>query len=307
MRLSIKNIDGELINMASKYLIGSILLVMLITFIGPIIILNESQILYAFSASAQVVAGLYGLTLTGYIFYHSKLEQKVVDDDTLEDQIEKIKIESYENQIIVGIMSLISIAMSLITIFIYNNGILPHKFIDFIINFSSIIFFLNISMIIFLSLIAINPNRIEDLSNKIKKEIEKNYDGNEMIDDDGKSYGKFMVCFNKLNKLMENYANELEQKRPVTFKNGTRRNESISELARVLNVNEIIAGRDVELIDMFRKYRNATAHGTEMKIDKKILEKIELYYKCFVELYNARENIEERNAAYSKLSELVFE
>jgi hypothetical protein len=31
----------------------------------PLLILNENQILYLYSTSAQVLAGIYGLTLTG--------------------------------------------------------------------------------------------------------------------------------------------------------------------------------------------------------------------------------------------------
>lgn len=320
MKPTFKTKHKKMIALTSILILSSALFALFLTFFGAFVVLSENQILYVFSASAQVLAGLYGLTLTGYLFYHSKLEQKVIDDNTLEDQINKIKIESYDNQLAVGIISLTAISMSLLTIFIYNNAKFSEGIIDFILNFSSTIVFINITMIVLVSLVALNPSRIENLSNKLKREIEKNYDkgivtdniemgyGNIIIkDDDGKGYGKFMICFNKLSNLMEDYANELEENRPVSYLNEKKRNRSITELAKVLNIHEIIAGRDVELLDMFRMYRNATAHGTELRIDLNILEKIEVYYKHFKKMYNVRDDIEERNAAYKVLRETVFD
>ncbi|MEX8493217.1 hypothetical protein, partial [Sphaerotilus sp.] len=38
--------------------------------------LNENQILYIYSTSAQVIAGIYGLTLTGFIFYRNELSRE---------------------------------------------------------------------------------------------------------------------------------------------------------------------------------------------------------------------------------------
>ncbi|MCO4882357.1 hypothetical protein VOI32_37795 [Paraburkholderia caribensis] len=43
---------------------------------SPWISLNENQVLYLFSTSAQVLAGVYGLTLTAYIFFQKRAKSR---------------------------------------------------------------------------------------------------------------------------------------------------------------------------------------------------------------------------------------
>ena len=53
--------------------------------------LNENQILYLFSTSSQVLAGIYGLTLTGFIFFRNELSREEQEDETLADAVESLK------------------------------------------------------------------------------------------------------------------------------------------------------------------------------------------------------------------------
>ncbi|OMF16587.1 hypothetical protein BK131_00895 [Paenibacillus amylolyticus] len=295
----------------STYIILIILITLVMTLFGPLMILTENQILYVFSASAQVVAGLYGLTLTGYIFYHSKLEGRLDNDDTLEDQITEIKVQSYEAQYTVGILSGVFIFLSISIIFLYNQSFLLPSFVEFLFNLTSILFFFDVYMIIKLSLSAVNPNRIKDLSNKLKHEIEDTYKNAKTIDNNGASYGKFMVKFNMLNELMAKYSHELEGNKITTLEaNSLKKNKrlyNISDLAEILYIHEIISKDDIELIDMFRKYRNAIAHGTEMEINENIFESLEKYYSLFEGIYQVRDDVDNRRAAYSKLRNEIFE
>jgi hypothetical protein len=47
--------------------------------------LNENQVLYLFSASAQVLAAIYGLTLTGLVLLRSELSREESEDETLSE------------------------------------------------------------------------------------------------------------------------------------------------------------------------------------------------------------------------------
>lgn len=53
--------------------------------------LNENQVLYLYSTGAQVIAGLFGLTLAGYIFFNDRLEKEVQADESLYDAVETLK------------------------------------------------------------------------------------------------------------------------------------------------------------------------------------------------------------------------
>ena len=55
------------------------------------LLLNENKILYLFSTSDQVVAAIYGLTLTGLIFFRNELRWEEAEDETLADVLESLK------------------------------------------------------------------------------------------------------------------------------------------------------------------------------------------------------------------------
>lgn len=57
----------------------------------PWLTLNENQVLYLFSTSAQVIAAIYGLTLTGFLFFRNELTREAAEDETLAEAIEQLK------------------------------------------------------------------------------------------------------------------------------------------------------------------------------------------------------------------------
>src|SRR3546814_11451832 len=72
--------------------IAFIILAVITSYVGtknPILTLNENQILYLFSTSAQVLAGVYGLTLTGFIFFRNELSREELEDETLVEAVER--------------------------------------------------------------------------------------------------------------------------------------------------------------------------------------------------------------------------
>lgn len=68
---------------------------------------------------AEVVAGMYGLTLTGYIFFLDRLQQKADDDEMLEDIITLLK-KRYHNMVLVLSVTCFFMIVSAFTFIIYN-------------------------------------------------------------------------------------------------------------------------------------------------------------------------------------------
>lgn len=45
---------------------------------GSLLVMNENQILYLYSSSPQILAGVYGLTFAGFVFFEVSLIVKLV-------------------------------------------------------------------------------------------------------------------------------------------------------------------------------------------------------------------------------------
>lgn len=58
---------------------------------SPALTLNENQVLYLFSTSAQVIAAIYGLTLIGFLFFRNELNREATKDETLTEAIDQLK------------------------------------------------------------------------------------------------------------------------------------------------------------------------------------------------------------------------
>lgn len=74
--------------------------------------LTENQLLYSYSTIAQVTGGIFGLTLTAYIFFNSNI-QKIKNTDYLYDSVEAILISHHKSLIKISILTGIIIILSI--------------------------------------------------------------------------------------------------------------------------------------------------------------------------------------------------
>ena len=113
-------------NISDYFIIVMIIICLILSmFKVNIIWLNENQVLYLFSTGAQVVAGLFGLTLAGYTFLNDKLEKEAINDDPLYDAIEELRKIYYKMIKRIGIIGVISIALCMLNISICNISNIP--------------------------------------------------------------------------------------------------------------------------------------------------------------------------------------
>lgn len=73
------------------------------------------------TTSAEVIAGLYGLTLTGYIFFLDRLQQKAENDEFLEDIIVLLK-KRYHNMVLILSVICFVVIVSAFSFVIYDKN-----------------------------------------------------------------------------------------------------------------------------------------------------------------------------------------
>lgn len=138
-------------------------------FWGVFITLNENQLLYFFSTLAQITAGLFGLTIAGYIFFINGLDKRVVDDELSKEFQTAFKQIYFNTFIMIGILATISIVLSLLGILLLNKN---YNFIyDLIINICGIVFINGIGLMIGFFFDIINPNREKMMIEVLEKQI----------------------------------------------------------------------------------------------------------------------------------------
>lgn len=86
-----------------------------------IITISENQIMYLYSTSAQVLAAVYGLTLTGYIFFRGDLSREARADATRAEPVAKLERRYFQQlALITGLVMFTMLFTSLV--FAYQNS-----------------------------------------------------------------------------------------------------------------------------------------------------------------------------------------
>jgi hypothetical protein len=83
--------------------------------------LYENQSLYLFSTMAQVVAGLFGLTLTAYVFFADKLRAFSQKEDDYYEAVDTLLSQYFRNLIIVAVVCWTSFFFSVFAIIMLSQ------------------------------------------------------------------------------------------------------------------------------------------------------------------------------------------
>lgn len=143
-------------------------------------ILNENQLLYLFSAMAQVMGSVFRLTLTAYVFFVDKFRKLTNGDDTLYDAVIALLNSYFQSLIVLVAVCAVVIILCVIGIIDLQNGM---EIYSFIINESVQIFVIGIIAILIFGIMLLNPGKLDNKLKRMKKRAEKDdpYSANKVL------------------------------------------------------------------------------------------------------------------------------
>lgn len=232
---------------------------------SPLIYLNENQILYMFSTSSQVLAAVYGLTLTGFIFFRNELSREEFDDQSLADAVENLKQRYFKLLVFITIFLLLTLSLSNLSMSYENsqNSILP----IIAINSGQSAFFTNLLIIAYFIFDVISPKRIEVASRNLQDQV----DPSRQQENKG-SLEDFIKNYNVIETLLSKYGNAYEQSEMVSFSSRSVRRIPNVRLAEILfrsgQISESLFGEIRNLITL----RNSIIHGAEPVVSSRMVQ-----------------------------------
>lgn len=232
---------------------------------APWMTLNENQVLYLFSTSAQVIAGVYGLTLTGFLFFRNELTREATEDDTLAEAIDQLK-SRYFAQLVV-ITALVALALALANVVIsYETS--PHRnFTTALINIGQSAFAVSLVAIAVFVFDVIAPRRIERASQNLQDELDPKR-GPEARG----SLEEFLRNYNQIEALLGEAGQPYRSYSTATYDPKQTRRVSNTRLAEILlrseRITKILYQRLRELITL----RNAIIHGAEPIVSRELVD-----------------------------------
>jgi len=238
--------------------------------------LDENQILYLFSTSAQVLAGVYGLTLTGFVFFRNELSREEFEDETLADAVESLKRRYFTLLLFITALVLVTFALSNLAI---SGESKEHTHINTIlINVGQTAFATSLISIAYFIFDVISPKRIEAASRALQEKA----DPTRSSEAKG-SLEEFLRNYNQIESLLVESGESYGVTGISSSPTRNPRRASNSRLAEMLARNDRITKslflRLRELITL----RNSIIHGADpvvsldvVNISQQVLAELQL-------------------------------
>ena len=149
--------------------------------------ISENKILYIYSSLPQTVGAVYGLTITGYIFFIGNQNSKIADDPTTEDIIKETNKEQFDSLKDLSALVFISILFCIFTIYSYNVSTPHFSEVNKVVVSLANSFSIGALIANFLFIVnVIDPKSIEKTSARIIKSINNNKT-NDILKGEGKT------------------------------------------------------------------------------------------------------------------------
>lgn len=244
----------------------------------PLLFLNENQIFYLYSTSAQVLAGIYGLTLTGFIFFRNELSREEFEDDTLTEAIDNLKSRYYTILVFITIITIFTLLMSNIVISAEHGN--NSKLTIILMNITQSSFVINLLAIAYFIFDIIAPKRIAKESKNIRQAVDP-------LEDSSKqgSLEEFLSNYNKLEYIIQKYGQAYQSE----FENNThksRRRISNIRLVEFILRAEKIDYQFFEEIKNLISLRNSIIHGADPIVSQNIVETSSIILKKLADALN---------------------
>lgn len=220
----------------------------------PVMYLNEAQILYLFSTSAQVLAAIYGLTLTAFVFFRNELSREEGEDETLTDVIEALKLRYFINLMFVTVFVFVSLMLA--NLAISQEGFGSPSYTVVTINTAQSAYVVSLLVIVFFIVDVVSPRRIEATSKQQRGEVDPSY----TITSKG-SLEDFLRNYNQIEFILEEYGKPFQS--GTSWFSARRRVVSNARIAEYMLKTEKITQSLYEKIRELIKLRNSIIHGAE--------------------------------------------
>ena len=245
----------------------------------PLFILNENQLLYLFSSMAQIIGGVFGLTLTAYVFFVDKFKESTQGDDTYYDATLAILRRFFQTLVTIAISCGLTILLCILGITALHNWTTVYPFI---INQCVLLFVLSLISVLTFGGMLLDPDKLDK---EVKRQL--HHVAANTVTDKAGDFTEFLKYYNLLQEVIINFAKSLVYNKEVNIFEFRQYKPQIIQSLRVLAIKEVINGTLREEIDNLRMYRNGLVHGINFSISQSVIDRVVKIYKAIENAHEA--------------------
>ena len=254
------------------YLIGLLILGILTGIVQVLVILDcffplleyaPDAVGSVMSTCSEVLAGLYGITLTGYIFFADRFKDTSRDDESLYDAVQALLIRYNHLAGFISLMCLVCTVLAEGIVLYGTNTLLPAGLHRFWINETLLMCFCTFDLILYFVISVLDPHKVARISNQKKSKISEDTTTGDIEE--------FMAVWGEIEDNLLALREELISK--VRFVPGANRNKP--QIVQTLDLLRNYGRINMNLwrkLDKLRQYHNLSLHDVNMAVSQEMCD-----------------------------------
>ena len=255
------------------YLIGLFTLAVLTGIIQILVILDcffplleyaPDAVSSVMSTCSEVLAGLYGITLTGYIFFADRFKDTSRDDESLYDAVQALLIRYNHLAGFISLMCLVCTVMAEGIVLYGTNTLLPVGLHRFWINETLLLSFGTFNLILYFVISVLDPHKVARISNQKKAKLSEDTTTGDIEE--------FMAVWGEIEDNLLALREELIGKiRFIPGANAKGKPQMVQTLDVLRNYGRINMNLWRKL-DKLRQYHNLSLHDVNMAVSQEMCD-----------------------------------
>ena len=230
----------------------------------PIIALETDAVCSVMSTCSEVVAGLYGITLTGYIFFADRFQNISRDGESLYDAVQDQLLRYNHLAGIISVMCLVCIVCGEGIVLYGTNTLLPQWMYRFLVNETLLLFFWTFDFILYFVISVLDPQKVSRISTQKKKKLS-----------DDKNSGnpeEFMAAWNEIEDILYAHHEKLISSLRFVPGAGSKNKPQIVRTLEILRNYGRISQNLWRKLDKLRQYHNLALHDPSMTVSQEMCD-----------------------------------
>ena len=229
----------------------------------PLITYDTDPVSSVMSTCSEVLAGLYGITLTGYIFFADRFKDTSEDDESLYDAVQALLIRYNHLAGFISLMCLICIVLAEGIVLYGTNTLLPQGLYRFWINETLLLCFCTFDLILYFVISVLDPHKVKRISSQKKAKISEDTTTGDLEE--------FMAVWGEIEQNLLSLREDLIAQ--MRFIPGASRSKP--QLVQTLEVLRNYGRINMNLwrkLDKLRQYHNLSLHDVNMAVSQEMCD-----------------------------------
>ena len=229
----------------------------------PLIEYAPDAVSSVMSTCSEVLAGLYGITLTGYIFFADRFKDTSEDDESLYDAVQALLIRYNHMAGIISLMCLFCILLAEGIVLYGTNTLLPQGLHRFWINETLLLSFCTFDLILYFVISVLDPHKVNRISGQNKSKISN--------DTATGNLEEFMAVWGEIENNLYALREELLSNMRFIPGSGNGKPKIVQTLEVLRNYGRINYNLWRRL-DKLRQYHNWSLHDVNMAVSQEMCD-----------------------------------